>query len=201
MRMRSREKARGGFTLIELLASIAIIGILAGLLLPALRRAREAGRRAACANNVREIAATFLMYLSDYRGIFPPSFYYAGMQPDYCWYEILNDEYLENQNVFYCLTDRDPCFADGTISYGYNFYPTGFLWTPPLPEETVHGRRHIRCVRYPSETILVGDGEGTFYRSLIGPSSYFGDLFILSGRHNGGSQHLFCGRARRVDER
>ena len=53
--MFSSQRSKRGFTLVELLVVIAIIGILIGLLLPAINAARQAGRRAKCMNNLKQL--------------------------------------------------------------------------------------------------------------------------------------------------
>jgi len=71
-------KARRGFTLIELLIVITIIAILAAMLLPALKNARDMAKRSVCASNQKQVGLAMLNYAGDYNEYYP---YYSETNP------------------------------------------------------------------------------------------------------------------------
>jgi prepilin-type N-terminal cleavage/methylation domain-containing protein len=78
--MRKKHSVQRGFTLVELLVVIAIIGILVALLLPAIQAAREAARRSACTNNLKQITLALLNF-HDGKREFPRGAYTAPKEP------------------------------------------------------------------------------------------------------------------------
>jgi len=105
-----------GFTLVELLAVIAIIGVLIGLLLPAIQSARETARRAICQNHLHQLGLALHGYYSTHE-YFPPGYSATAdnfWYPHWSWSSYVLP-YLEEGGVYNSLGVESQQFGNGAI--------------------------------------------------------------------------------------
>ncbi len=109
-----KKAQRDGFTLVELLVVIAIIGILIGMLLPAVQMVREAARRTSCLNNLRQVGLSAMNYESSRQHLPPPKLGTGDFNTLGSTFVILLP-YVEQQNRFDQYDVEQSISAPGNI--------------------------------------------------------------------------------------
>lgn len=189
------------FTIVELLVVIAIIAILASLLLPALKSAREKGKAIACTNNIKNIFTAEVGYMGDFNDYISPvgPGRDANGCTDYYWTNLLSsylnfngetrnsfrDNIKPSNSVYFCQSQSPQSQQQGVgnpncyPSYGINGYLAG---GGVLPGTDPAVSAKASSINQPGKVILFADVQNgslvpqTGYRTLI--AYYFTDRHV-----------------------
>jgi prepilin-type N-terminal cleavage/methylation domain-containing protein len=208
----AKSNERRAFTLIELLVVIAIIALLAGMLLPALAQAKQAGKRIQCLNNLRNLGISLRIYVDDSEGFYPPRTRANR------WTTLLLPSYV-NIKILVCPSDDPNPFTFGQGNNTGNQYPADAAprsymingWNDyfkvNMSNEWANYRQgtssrvmHENSIKDPSQTIVFGEKEhdsGHYYMDY----DMYDDILQLDqskhmtpgkGAKTGGSNYIFA---------
>lgn len=195
------------FTIIELIIVIAIIMILAGLLLPALKKARDTGKQISCQNKVKQLGLCVSMYASDNNFFLTCG---GGSGSAHGWEEKLMPYLQANGTLptspyFHCPSSREGCIAypnlpNRWMGYGMNVYITSNY------NSAYAGHRpnaNLTWIEHPVQLLVISDGElydydGTGRETLmfqsytlrVSPTDV--NINSMTWRHRNGTNILFA---------
>jgi prepilin-type N-terminal cleavage/methylation domain-containing protein/prepilin-type processing-associated H-X9-DG protein len=175
--MGNKQNRHQGFTLIELLVVIAIIAILAGMLMPALGRAKVAAKSISSLNNLRQLGLGLQLYTADYDGFFPKHSYLKSEttalgRPRTRWADYIYP-FMQNENVYRSPNlskeerpNMSKPFAHALLEgreslyggYGYNYQYLGNARRPTEGDRPFHAKD--TAIQAPSQTVAIGDTKG-----------------------------------------
>ena len=206
---------RSAFTLVELLVAIAVVGILAALLFPALERSRDAARTAACASNLRQLAAAALSYAGEHRGQFPWGMRIEGGEMA-CWDFVVGADGAARPGLIWDHVPGEdakrvlqcPAFLGGAANWsgdpftGYN-YNCSYVGKVEGDPGARAAPALLSQVEDPARTALFGDGQyaggaNKFMRAPVREKAFDGsgsgvrEAGTQGFRHRGRTNVAFC---------
>ena len=207
---------RRGFTLIELLVVVAVIAILAGLLLPALGRAKGKASQMACLGNFRELQLCWSMYVDDFNGALPPNATTSGNDragwiataqtwiAGNAWTDTTTTNiergvlfpYNRSIKIYRCPADRSTVRDQGRIHRTRSVSMSDYMNDIPDPDDRTCWHR-FSDIRQPPPTrasVFIDEHQGSIEnaRFVITQPGTWSWVDHPATRHNGGAVLSFA---------